>query len=106
MGTEFFAEREVIAVNFGPTELVGKFSSIYKDEATGISFIRLKDGVMILTQMTEKGLAHNMISITENGSFSDEVIFNVNHMGFIRRVSPLGGLYRNYIQVTSKITLP
>ena len=105
MGTEFFVEKEVLAVNFGGTEILGKFSSVFKDEATDISFIVLKSAVMILTQMTEKGLAHNMIEVSENGNFSDEIIVSTDNISFIRRVSPLGDLYRKYLQITSKITL-
>jgi hypothetical protein len=103
MGMEFFTEKEVLAVNFGGTEIIGKFSSVFKDESTDISFIVLKNAVMILTQMTEKGLAHNMIDASENGNFADEIIVPAKNMSFIRRVSPLGDLYRKYLQITSKL---
>lgn len=106
MGMEFFTEKEVLAVNFGGTEIIGKFSSVFKDESTGVSFISLKDSVMILTQMTDKGLAHNMLNVSENGNFSDEIIVSTDNISFVRRVSPLGDLYRKYLQLTSKISLP
>jgi len=103
---EFFAEKEVLAVNFGGTEIIGKFSSISKDEVLDTSFVILKDAVMILTQMTDKGLAHNMLSVTENGNFSDEIVVGVRNISFVRRVSPLGDLYRKYIQITTKLVVP
>lgn len=105
MGAEFFVEGEVLAVNFGATEIIGKFSSTFKDESTDISFITLKNSVMILTQMTDKGLAHNMIDVSEKGNFGDEIIVPAKNMSFIRRVSPLGDLYRKYLQIISSISL-
>jgi len=106
MGTDFFVEREILAVNFGGAEILGKFSSIIKDDKLDISYIVLKDAVMILTQMTDKGLAHNMVNVSEGGNFSDEIIISTSNITFVRRVSPLGELYRKYIQITSKIALP
>jgi hypothetical protein len=106
MGMEFFAEREVLAMNFGGTEILGKFSSISKDEALNTTFIVLKDAVMILTQMTDKGLAHNMINVSEGGNFSNEIILSASNLSFVRRVSPLGDLYRKYLQITSTIAMP
>jgi len=105
MGTEFFEENEILCVNFGGTEILGKFSGVYKDEGTGITFLLLKKAVMILTQMTEKGLSHNMIEVSENGNFSEDIIVPDKNISFIRRVSPLGDLYRNYLKITSKLIL-
>ena len=106
MGIEFFVENEVLAVNFGGTEIIGKFSSISKDESTNASYIILKRAVMILTQMTDKGLSHNMIDVSENGNFSDQIIVSANNISFVRRVSPLGDLYKKYLQIISKILAP
>jgi hypothetical protein len=105
MGIAFFDENEVLAINFGGTEIMGKYAGVSKDEATGISFLLLKKAVMILTQMTEKGLAHNMIDVSENGNFSEDIIVPDKNISFIRRVSPLGDLYRKYLEITSKIKL-
>jgi hypothetical protein len=105
MGMEFFAEKDLLCVNFGGTEVIGKFSCISKDESLDTSFIVLKDAVMLLTQMTDKGLAHNMIDVSENGNFSSEVVVSAKNASFIRRVSPLGELYRKYLQLSSKIIL-
>ena len=106
MGTEVFVEKEVLALNFGGTEIIGKFSCISKDENLNTSYFVLKDAVMILTQMTDKGLAHNMLNVSENGNFSDEIVVSANNVSFVRRVSPLGELYRKYLQLTSRITIP
>jgi len=106
MAIEFFVEGEILAANFGGTEIIGKFSSISKDESTNASYIILKSAVMILTQMTDKGLSHNMIDISENGNFSSEIIVSANSISFVRRVSPLGDLYRKYLKITSNIDMP
>jgi hypothetical protein len=47
-----------------------------------------------------------MIDVSENGNFSDQIIVSANNISFARRVSPLGDLYRKYLQVTSKILAP
>jgi len=105
MGMEFFAEKEVLAINFGGTEIIGRFSSAFRHEETETSYLVLKNAVMILTQVTDKGLAHNMVDVSENGNFADEVIVPAKNMSFVRRVSPLGDLYKKYLQITSKLAI-